>query len=94
MNKYFIYILTNSQRSAFYIGITDALKHRLEQHTSGSFEGFAKKYKCRYLVFIEQRADQEAATKRHEEIQSRPKSRQIELMTQSNPNLVELKLGY
>ncbi len=94
MNKHFIYILTNAHRSVFYIWLTDTLKYRLEQHTSWKIDWFAKKYKCKYLVFTEQRSELEAATARHEEIQWRPKSRQLELIMGKNPKLNELALGY
>jgi putative endonuclease len=94
MHKYFIYILTNAQRGAFYIWLTDTLKYRLEQHTSGKIDWFAKKYRCKYLVFTEQWSELEAATARHEEIQWRPKSRQLELITEKNPRLNEIVLGY
>lgn len=94
MNKYFIYILTNSQRSAFYVWITDRLKYRLEEHKSNKIEWYPIKYKCRYLVFVEQRSDEQAAIARHTEINWWRKQRQIELIMEKNSRLDELQLWY
>lgn len=92
MNKYFIYIITNSHRSGFYVGITDKLKYRLEEHNRGLIAWYPLKYKCKYLVFTEQRADEAAALARHTEINSRNKQRLMELMVSKNPNLREIEL--
>jgi putative endonuclease len=94
MNKYFIYILTNSQRSSFYVWITYKLKYRLEEHKANKIEWFPIKYKCRYLVFTEQRSDEQAALARHTEINNWKKPRQLELIMGKNPRLDELELGY
>jgi putative endonuclease len=94
MNKYFIYILANSQRSTFYVWITEKLKYRLEEHKANKIEWYPIKYKCRYLVFTEQRSDEQSALARHAEINSWKKSRQLELIMEKNPRLDEMDLGY
>lgn len=87
-------MLTNSQRSAFYVGITDKLKYRLEEHKANKIEWYPIKYKCRYLVFTEQWSDEQAAIARHAEINGWKKTRQIELILEKNPKLNEIELGY
>lgn len=94
MNKYFIYILTNSQRSAFYVWITDRLKYRLEEHKANKIEWYPIKYKCRYLIFIEQRSDEQSAIARHAELNNWKKPRLLELITEKNPKINEIELGY
>lgn len=53
MKEGFVYILTNRKDGVLYIGVTDDLARRLEQHRSGDVRGFAKKYNCQRLVWFE-----------------------------------------
>lgn len=43
MNTYYVYILTNWNNRVMYIGVTNNLQHRLQQHKHGVYEGFTKK---------------------------------------------------
>ena len=53
-HQYFVYILTNKAKTVLYIGVTNDLSIRLQQHIEGynSFS-FTSKYKCHYLVHFE-----------------------------------------
>ena len=53
---YYVYIITNKYRSTFYIGITNTLKIRLQQHKNNigtNNETFASKYNIEFLLFYE-----------------------------------------
>jgi putative endonuclease len=62
----FVYILTNKPDGVLYIGVTDDLAKRVEQHRSRAVEGFTKKYNCHRLVWFD----------RHDDLQD---ARQIEV---------------
>jgi putative endonuclease len=49
----FVYILTNKKNGVLYIGVTNDLSRRLEQHRSRAISGFAKKYNCHRLAWFE-----------------------------------------
>ena len=49
----FVYILTNKMNGVLYIGVTNDLARRLEQHRAGSVSSFTKKYNCYRLVRFE-----------------------------------------
>lgn len=53
-HNYFVYLLTNFDKTVVYTGVTNDLAIRIEQHKKGenSF-AFTKKYKCFYLVHFE-----------------------------------------
>ena len=53
IHTYFVYITTNKYRTVFYIGITNNLSTRIEQHKSGEIEGFTKQYHTDILVYYE-----------------------------------------
>ena len=54
MNAGYVYILTNKPMGVLYIGVTDDLPRRIEQHRPRSVAGFAKRYNCERLVWFEE----------------------------------------
>jgi putative endonuclease len=56
MKEYYIYIITNLKKSVLYIGMTNDLTKRLDQHFQDSKnlkKSFAWKYNCYHLVYFE-----------------------------------------
>jgi putative endonuclease len=49
----YVYILTNKPGGVLYIGATDDLARRVEQHRARAVPGFTKKYNCERLVWFE-----------------------------------------
>ena len=55
-HNYFVYILTNRNKTVLYIGVTNDLKNRIQFHrenTNLNKKAFTSKYKCFYLVYYE-----------------------------------------
>ncbi len=50
---YFVYILTNKSHVNLYIGVTNNLKRRCEEHRSAVSNGFTSKYKINKLIYFE-----------------------------------------
>jgi putative endonuclease len=50
---YFVYLLTNHDRTVLYTGVTNSLERRIWQHKNGVFAGFSKTHRCDRLVYIE-----------------------------------------
>ncbi|MCD7729018.1 MAG: GIY-YIG nuclease family protein, partial [Clostridia bacterium] len=48
--KFYVYILTSRNCKALYVGVTDNLSRRLEEHKSRTVEGFTSKYRVSKLV--------------------------------------------
>ena len=53
MKEGYVYLLTNKPLGVLYLGVTDDLAKRLEQHRSGAVPGFTKRYNCHRLVWFE-----------------------------------------
>lgn len=53
MKSGFVYILTNKPDGVLYIGVTDDLAKRVQQHRSRQVPGFTKDYNCERLVWFE-----------------------------------------
>ena len=53
-HNYFVYIMTNFNKTVVYVGVTNDLEIRVEQHKNGDSPlSFTKKYSCFYLVYYE-----------------------------------------
>ncbi|KYG75803.1 GIY-YIG nuclease family protein [Roseivirga spongicola] len=49
----YVYIVSNTHRTMFYIGVTSDLESRAYQHENGLMKGFSKKYNCVDLIYYE-----------------------------------------
>ncbi|UOU98002.1 GIY-YIG nuclease family protein [Chryseobacterium daecheongense] len=69
-HNYYVYILTNINKTVLYTGVTNDLKSRLYWHknTKGENNHFTAKYKCFYLVYYEYFQDVEQSIAREKQI--------------------------
>jgi len=52
-HNYFVYMVTNKNKTVLYIGVTNDLQRRTYEHENGLLPGFTKKYNCHYLIYFE-----------------------------------------
>ncbi|MEZ4809900.1 MAG: GIY-YIG nuclease family protein [Allomuricauda sp.] len=55
-HTYYVYILTNQNKTVLYTGMTNNLERRLIEHVENiclEKKTFAAKYKCKYLLYYE-----------------------------------------
>ena len=84
-NTYYVYIITNLYKTVNYVGVTNNLKRRLQEHTNGSIVSFSTRYKCKYLVYYEKYADILIAIAREKEIKKWGKRKKTILIEKQNP---------
>ncbi|MBZ0147532.1 MAG: GIY-YIG nuclease family protein [Pseudorhodoplanes sp.] len=65
---YYVYILASRRYGTLYIGITNNLQRRLEEHRLGSGSGFVRQYGVYRLVHIETFDDPESAIQREKRL--------------------------
>ena len=69
MNQYYVYILTNFDKTVLYTGVTNDLKRRLYEHqTELNKKSFTSKYKCFYLLYFDNFVSIEQAINREKQI--------------------------
>lgn len=90
-NQYFVYILSNSSRSTFYIGVTNNLYRRIEEHMNGYVDSFTKKYNVKSLVYYEIFNDIYNALTREKQLKRWTRNKKLLLIKSVNPNLEDLK---
>ncbi len=95
MKTYYVYILTNHSRTVLYIGVTNDLTRRLQEHIGDSLESkrtFTGKYNCTHLLYYEEFRQVNDAIAREKELKGWKRERKIELVRALNPDLKTLIL--
>lgn len=88
--SYFVYILTNPWHTTLYIGVTNNIKRRMQEHTSGAIEGFAKRYHLIKLIYIEETNDVRLAIAREKQLKNWRRAWKIDLIRSANPDFRDL----
>ena len=84
-HNYFVYILTNKNKTVLYVGVTNDLKGRLYQHITEEVKGFTYKYNCHYLVYYERFDYINDAIAREKEIKGWTRKKKEKLIESFNP---------
>jgi putative endonuclease len=88
-HSYYVYIITNKYRSAFYIGMTNNLGLRLYQHKhniDNNTKTFASKYHIQFLVYYEKFTWVDMAIGREKELKKWRREKKLELIRGFNEN--------
>ena len=65
---YHVYILASRRHGTLYIGVTNNLRTRLEQHRLGLGSAFVRKYSVHRLVYVETYEQAEEAIAREKQL--------------------------
>ena len=88
-HEYWTYI-DASLSGTLYIGMTNNIERRMFEHKSGEFEGFASKYHCDRLVYVESFDDVRKAIDREKQLKGWRRSKKIALIQSRNPRWEDL----
>jgi putative endonuclease len=50
---YYVYILASQRNGTLYVGVTNDLIRRVQEHREGLVPGFTKRYRVKVLVYFE-----------------------------------------
>ena len=85
---YYVYILTNKNKTVLYTGVTNNLKARLHQHESKINPGsFTARYNAHNLIYFEKYSWIQLAIEREKEIKNLTRDKKLHLIREINPNL-------
>lgn len=90
MKQYCVYILTNKNNTALYIGVTNNLQKRIWEHKNKITKGFTKKYNCEKLVYFEQTENVYSALEREKQLKNWRRQWKENLISKSNPEWKDL----
>ncbi len=94
MKNYAVYILTNYERTTFYVGVTGNLEARLAQHIHKMIpKSFTSKYHLNRLVYCEFTDNIDEAIAREKQLKNWHRQWKINLIKTTNPKMLDLLTG-
>jgi putative endonuclease len=87
---YFVYILASGIGGTLYIGVTNDLIRRVEEHRAGSVPGFTRKYGVTRLVYFEAFQDVRDAIEREKQLKGWNRAWKVRRIEEKNPNWDDL----
>ncbi|MCK8480180.1 GIY-YIG nuclease family protein [Psychroserpens algicola] len=90
MKSSYIYIMTNTYRTTFYVGVTSDLIKRVTEHQNGISSEFTKKYNLKDVIYFEEFSAIHQAIAREKQIKNWKKEWKLNLIKKKNPGLKTL----
>ena len=81
---YYVYILASRRHGTLYIGVTNSLQKRLEEHRTGKGSSFVKAYGIHRLVYVESYERADEAIAREKQLKRWKRDWKIELIEREN----------
>ncbi len=81
---YHVYMLASKRYGTLYIGITNDLRRRMEEHRLGLGSKFVKQYRVTRLVYVEAFDDPESAIRREKQLKKWNRDWKIRLIEEDN----------
>lgn len=87
---YFAYLLASRKHGTLYIGVTNDLRRRMEEHRSGQGAEFTRKHGVYRLVYFEPHERIDAAIAREKQLKGWNRAWKIRLVERSNPDCADV----
>ena len=87
---YYVYMLASGRHGTLYIGVTNSIRARLEQHRAGNGSIFVAKYKVDRLVHLESYEHPEDAIRREKQLKNWKRQWKIQLIEEENLEWADL----
>ena len=92
---YFVYILTNTNNTVLYTGVTNDILARVRQHKERYYPGsFTSRYQVHKLVYYEVFDSIIAAIAREKQIKGGSRAKKLQLIHSANPDWKDLLQGW
>lgn len=88
--SYYVYILASQKNGTLYIGVTNDLIRRVQEHKDHLNPGFTEKYKVDRLVYYEATDDIQVAILREKQMKKWKREWKMELIEKNNPGWEDL----
>lgn len=82
--QYYVYILASNRNGTLYIGVTNNLISRINQHKTKFTDGFTAKYNVNKLVWYEQTNDINSAITKEKQLKKWNREWKINLIEKNN----------
>ena len=90
MRSCWVYMLASKPRATLYIGVTNGIIRRVEQHKAGKASAFTRKYRVNRLVWFQECANVREAIQREKTMKEWPRAWKVNLVERTNPHWEDL----
>lgn len=90
MKSYYVYIMSSSNNSAIYIGVTNNIRRRYQEHRQGINPGFTKHYHVNKLVYLEEYSEIKDAIAREKQLKGIKRIKKNAIINANNPEWDDL----
>ena len=87
--SYYVYIMSSPSQT-LYMGVTNDLERRVNEHKSGAFDGFTKRYRVDRLVYFQETNDVHAAIAAEKHLKGISRPKKFALIEEENPGWQDL----
>jgi len=94
VHQYHVYILANEPGTVFYVGVTNDIMRRVEEHLKGLHGGFTAIRGVNRLLYFERHNYIKNAIKREKQIKNFGRAEKIELINGFNPTWEDLSSSW
>ncbi|WP_178988005.1 GIY-YIG nuclease family protein [Winogradskyella schleiferi] len=89
-HQYYVYNLSKKKNGTLYIGVTNDLERRMNEHKNKLVEGFTSKYNLNKLMYFESFQYVNDAIKREKQLKNLNRQWKIDLIEEANINWIDL----
>jgi len=90
MKNYYVYIISNKNRTTLYIGVTNNLQRRIFEHKANTGSEFTVRYKLKDLLYYEECSDVNSAIEREKQLKNWHRDWKWDLIKSRNRDLIDL----
>ncbi len=90
--NYFVYMLTNHRHTVLYIGVTNDIDRRANDHSLLAGSAFCRKYHATKLIYFEPFSDPATAITREKRLKNWSRVKKEALIARTNPGWCDLTL--
>ena len=94
MKIYYVYILASARNGTLYIGVTNDLARRINEHKKKVLPAFTEKYSVDELVYYEESESVEVAISREKQLKNWRRDWKLSLIEKANPNWQDLAFDF
>ena len=93
-HQYHVYILASKKNGVLYIGVTNDLERRINEHKNKIVKGFTSRYNVDKLMYFEQYSNINRAIQREKKLKKWNRKWKIDLIEENNPEWMDLSKGW
>jgi len=95
METYYVYILSNTNHTVFYTGLTSDIERRVWEHQNKIYAtAFTKKYNITKLLYYEVFHSKDDAYYREKQLKKFNRTKKFNIISAMNPNWIDLSINF